>query len=112
MAVAREACKKHHDGELKYYKTMAIYVKEQLDQKLGNSWHICVGKLQPSEAAFQILNSLTNLLTVFATLIYIQALISVASALTRRKRSIFSGWNILASWCGSTVEGEVRERLR
>ena len=44
MAVAREACKKHHDGELKYYKTMAIYVKEQLDQKLGNSWHICVGK--------------------------------------------------------------------
>ena len=42
---AREACKKHHDGELKYYKTMAIYVKEQLDKKLGGSWHICVGKL-------------------------------------------------------------------
>ena len=41
----REACKKHHDGELKYYKTMAIYVKEQLDRKLGGSWHICVGKL-------------------------------------------------------------------
>ena len=56
MAVAREACKKHHDGELKYYKTMAIYVKEQLDQKLGNSWHICVGKLSPSEATFHILN--------------------------------------------------------
>ena len=31
LAVAREACKKHHDGELKYYKTMAIFVKEQLD---------------------------------------------------------------------------------
>ena len=43
---AREACKKHHDGELKYYKTMAIYVKEQLDKKLEGSWHICVGKLQ------------------------------------------------------------------
>ena len=28
IATAREACKKHHDGELKYYKTMAIYVKE------------------------------------------------------------------------------------
>ena len=41
----REACKKHHDGELKYYKTMSIYVKEQLDRKLGGSWHICVGKL-------------------------------------------------------------------
>ena len=44
LSVAREACKKHHDGELKYYKTMAIFVKEQLDAKLGNSWHICVGK--------------------------------------------------------------------
>ena len=45
VTTAREACKKHHDGELKYYKTMAIYVKEQLDKKLGPSWHICVGKL-------------------------------------------------------------------
>ena len=44
-ATAREACKKHHDGELKYYKTMAIYVKESLDKKLGGSWHLCVGKL-------------------------------------------------------------------
>ena len=46
VGVAREACKKHHDGELKYYKSMAIYVKEQLDKKLGGSYHICVGKLQ------------------------------------------------------------------
>ena len=46
VGAAREACKKHHDGELKYYKTMAIYVKEQLDKKLGGSYHICVGKLQ------------------------------------------------------------------
>ena len=45
IGTAREACKKHHDGELKYYKTMAIYVKEQLDKKLGGSWHLCVGKL-------------------------------------------------------------------
>ena len=46
VEAAREACKKHHDGEFKYYKTMAIYIKEQLDKKLGGSWHICVGKLQ------------------------------------------------------------------
>ena len=46
IGVAREACKKHHDGELKYYKSIAIYVKEQLDKKLGGSYHICVGKLQ------------------------------------------------------------------
>ena len=46
VGVAREACKKHHDGELKYYKSIAIYVKDQLDKKLGGSYHICVGKLQ------------------------------------------------------------------
>ena len=56
MAVCRDASKKHHDGELKYYKTMAIYVKEQLDAKLGNSWHICVGKFNHClyARAFQI----------------------------------------------------------
>ena len=43
---AKEACKKHHDGDLKYYKSMAIYVKERLDKELGGSWHIIVGKLQ------------------------------------------------------------------
>ena len=48
IEAAREACKKHHDGELKYYKTMAIYVKDQLDKKLGGSWHIIVGKLRYS----------------------------------------------------------------
>ena len=35
-----------HDGEFKYYKDMAIYVKTQLDKKIGGSWHIIVGKLQ------------------------------------------------------------------
>ena len=54
VGAAREACKKHHDGELKYYKTMAIYVKEQLDKKLGGSWHIVVGKLQVSEDQFKL----------------------------------------------------------
>ena len=46
VTAAREACKKHHDGDLKYYKAMATYVKMQLDKKLGPSWHIVVGKLQ------------------------------------------------------------------
>ena len=46
IEAAREACKKHHDGELKYYKTMAIYVKEQLDKKLGGSFHVIVGMLR------------------------------------------------------------------
>ena len=54
--MAREASKKHHDGELKYYKTMAIFVKEQLDAKLGNSWHICVGKFNNDSRTFQFLN--------------------------------------------------------
>ena len=46
VEAARDACKKHHDGEFKYYKEMAIHIKGQLDSKLGGSWHICVGKLQ------------------------------------------------------------------
>ena len=57
IAAAREACKKHHDGELKYYKTMAIYVKEQLDKKLGGSWHLVVGKLHilnPTQILFYL----------------------------------------------------------
>ena len=53
MNTAKEACKKHHDGELKYYKTMAIYVKEQLDKKLEGSWHIIVGKLQHFARCFE-----------------------------------------------------------
>ena len=45
VATCKEACKMQHDGEFKYYKDMAIYVKQQLDKKLGGSWHIIVGKL-------------------------------------------------------------------
>ena len=42
----KEAYKKLHDGEFKYYKEMAKYIKEQLDnKKLSPSWHIIVGKL-------------------------------------------------------------------
>ena len=46
VAICKEACKMQHDGEFKYYKDMAIYVKTQLDKKIGGSWHIIVGKLQ------------------------------------------------------------------
>ena len=63
VGVAREACKKHHDGELKYYKSMAIYVKEQLDKKLGGSYHICVGKLLLQLFIVKKVMSLSILLT-------------------------------------------------
>ena len=46
IAVAREACKELHDGNIKYYKQMAMGIKAKLDEKLGGSWHVCVGKLQ------------------------------------------------------------------
>ena len=35
VATCKEACKMQHDGEFKYYKDMAIYVKTKLDKDLG-----------------------------------------------------------------------------
>ena len=37
-----------HDGELKYYKDMAQYIKKELEEKLADSkfndsWHVIVG---------------------------------------------------------------------
>ena len=57
VSTCKEACKMQHDGDAncKYYKDMAIYVKTQLDKKLGGSWHIIVGKLH-----FQIQNFMIN----------------------------------------------------
>ena len=81
---AREACKKHHDGELKYYKTMAIYVKEQLDKKLGGSWHICVGKLHFS---FKSISCSSASLTLGC----VQVQISGAIAHTRLNIFTYSG---------------------
>ena len=43
VATCRMACKMQHDGEFKYYKDMAIYVKQTLDKKIGGSWHVIVG---------------------------------------------------------------------
>ena len=41
----REAYKRQHDGELKYYKDLAIYVKKTLDKspKCPGAWHVVVG---------------------------------------------------------------------
>jgi hypothetical protein len=35
-----------HDGELKYYKDMALYVKQEMEKKQLGSWHIIVGKFR------------------------------------------------------------------
>ena len=33
-----------HDGELKYFKDMAKYIKESLEEKIeGSCWHVIVG---------------------------------------------------------------------
>ena len=34
-----------HDGELKYYKDMALHVKHEMEKKFQGSWHVIVGKL-------------------------------------------------------------------
>jgi hypothetical protein len=35
-----------HEGELKYYKDMAMYVKHEMEKRKDNqgSWHVIVGK--------------------------------------------------------------------
>ena len=45
VETCKEAYKKQHDGEFKYYKQMAIYIKEQIDKKIKPSFHVIVGKL-------------------------------------------------------------------
>ena len=44
--VCRDAYKKQHDGELKYFKDMACHIKKQIEeQEKGTSgWHVIVGK--------------------------------------------------------------------
>jgi hypothetical protein len=44
LDVCREAYKKQHDGELKYFKDMAYHIKKTLDVKIPGAWHIVVGK--------------------------------------------------------------------
>ena len=33
-----------HDGELKYNKDMALFIKHEMEKKFMGSWHIIVGK--------------------------------------------------------------------
>merc|ERR1719198_728019 len=41
--ICRNAYKMQHDGELKYYKDMAQYVKRELEEKFKDSWHVIIG---------------------------------------------------------------------
>ena len=38
------AIEKQHDGELKYNKDMALYIKHEMEEKQQGSWHVIVGK--------------------------------------------------------------------
>ena len=46
--MCRDAYKRHHDGEFKYFRDMAMCVKKQLDneKEIGGAWHVVIGKLQ------------------------------------------------------------------
>mmetsp|Transcript_5234 Transcript_5234/g.3959 ORF Transcript_5234/g.3959 Transcript_5234/m.3959 type:complete len:85 (-) Transcript_5234:52-306(-) len=45
IEICREAYRLQHEGELKYYKDMALYIKHEMEKKSENqgSWHIVVG---------------------------------------------------------------------
>ena len=32
-----------HDGELKYFKDMALHIKHEMEKKQYGSWHVIVG---------------------------------------------------------------------
>ena len=42
--LCRDAYKRQHDGEFKYYRDMALFVKKALDKDFGGAWHVVVGK--------------------------------------------------------------------
>ncbi len=46
VQACRDAYKMQHDGELKYFKDMALYIKKRIeDEERGTSgWHIIIGK--------------------------------------------------------------------
>eukprot|EP00347_Sterkiella_histriomuscorum_P002110 403369437 len=43
IEICREAYKMQHDGELKYFKDMALHIKHEMEKKQLGSWHIIVG---------------------------------------------------------------------
>ena len=44
VEICRASYKKQQDGECKYYKDMAIFIKGELDKKFSGSYHVIVGK--------------------------------------------------------------------
>ena len=54
-----------YDGELKYYKDMALHIKHEMEKKQLGSWHVIVGKsfsyLNKTNASFPSSNLMTNL---------------------------------------------------
>ena len=42
--ICRISYKKQQDGECKYFKDMAIFIKTELDKKFQGSFHVIVGK--------------------------------------------------------------------
>ena len=43
MLTLRFSLEMQHDGELKYYKDMALYIKHEMEKKQQGSWHVIVG---------------------------------------------------------------------
>ncbi len=39
----KNAYKLQHDGELKYYKDLALHIKHEMETKFNGSWHVAVG---------------------------------------------------------------------
>ena len=44
--ICRDAYKKPHDGDYKYYKDLAFYIKKEIEKKNAGAWHIIVGKIK------------------------------------------------------------------
>ena len=108
VETCKEAYKKQHDGEFKYYKQMAIYIKESLDKHkdMKPSWHVIVGKLQNGTNLRAQVNqsSLQQRLTLGS--LFLQELILVVSLRMRQSTSTYSGQNTQASSSSSMHEGE------
>ena len=52
--LAKEAYKKKYDQEIKYYKDMAEFMKNDLDKTLTGSWHVIVGSHFGSFCTYEV----------------------------------------------------------
>lgn len=43
IEICRDAYKMQNEGDLKYYKDMALYIKHEMEKKQLGSWHVIVG---------------------------------------------------------------------